>query len=206
MPQVLKEEVRERILGAALASFARHGYAGTTMGALAQQAGMAVANLYRYYPSKDELFEAAVPAELVERFERLLEKSVAAHAQLAGLSRTGEEAGKELLDFWIAHRLVVVILLDRASGTPHEGFAVRFVERLVALTLAQVRSLHPGIVVSKEARLVLSQVFENTRRMISTLLERCEGEAAIRRAVAAFRSYQMGGLVALMEWMAVASP
>ncbi len=188
MPQVLKAEVRERILSAALAAFAQSGFDTTTMNDIARGAGMAVANLYRYYASKDELFAAAVPSALVARFEQLLERSVQAHAHLAGLARPGNVAGaEELLDFWIEHRLVVVVLLDRARCSSHEGFGPRFVERLVALSIAEIRSAHPGVVVPGEARLVLRQIFENTRRMIAVLLEACEEERALRRAVAAFR-------------------
>jgi AcrR family transcriptional regulator len=197
MPQVLKAEVRERILAAALAAFARGGFTATSMGEIARGAGMAVANLYRYYPSKEELFAAAVPGALVARFERLLEGSVQAHARLAGLAQRGDEAAAaELLEFWIEHRQLVVILLDRAEGSPHAGFAPRFVERLVLLSIAEIRAAYPGVVVHREARLVLTQIFENTRRMIAVLLEACADEAAIRRAVGAFRSYQLAGLAA----------
>jgi AcrR family transcriptional regulator len=202
MPQVQKAEVRERILGAALAAFAERGFTAATMGEIARGAGMAVANLYRYYPGKDELFAAAVPQVLVARFERLLERSVHAHAHLAGLARPDDAAAAaELLDFWIAHRLVVVVLLDRAQGSAHEAFAQRFVDRLVTLSIAEIRRAQPGVVVHREARLVLSQIFENTRRMIAVLLESCAEEAAIRRAVAAFRSYQVAGLGAFTRWL-----
>jgi AcrR family transcriptional regulator len=195
MPQVLKPEVRERILRSALAAFARGGYAAATMSEIAGDAGMAVANLYRYYPSTAELFAAAIPEETVARFEQLLERSVHAHARLAGITRPGDEAGAaELLDFWIDQRLVVVVLLDRADGSRHERFGQHFVERLVTLSIAQIRAAHPAAIVSREARLVLTQVFENTRRMIAVLLETYGDERAIRRAVAAFRSYHVAGL------------
>jgi AcrR family transcriptional regulator len=195
MPQVLKPEVRERILRAALAAFARGGFAATTMSDIARDAGMAVANLYRYYPGKEELFAAAIPEETVARFEQLLERSVHAHAHLAGLARPGDEAGAaELLDFWIEQRLLVVVLLDRAAASKHESFGQRFVERLVTLSIAEIRAAHPGTGVSREERLVLTQIFENTRRMIAVLLETYSDERAIRRAVAAFRSYQLAGL------------
>jgi AcrR family transcriptional regulator len=195
MPQVLKPEVRDRILRAALAAFARSGFAATTMSEIARDAGMAVANLYRYYPGKEELFAAAIPEETVARFEQLLERSVHAHGRLAGLARHKHEAGAaELLDFWLEQRLLVVVLLDRAAASKHEGFGQRFVERLVTLSIAEIRAAHPGIVVSREARLVLTQIFENTRRMIAVLLETYSDERAIRRAVAAFRSYQVAGL------------
>lgn len=206
MPQVLKPEVRERILGAALALFAQRGFAGTTMHDIARGAGMAVANLYRYYASKEELFDAAVPRATVTRFEELLERSVYAHAHLAGLTRPrdGAAAGA-LLEFWIEHRLIVIVLLDRAQGSVHEGFAQRFVERLVTLSISQIRTAHPGVVVHREARLVLAQIFENTRRMIAVLLESCSDAAAIRRAVAAFRSYQVAGLMAFAQGLAAES-
>ncbi|HTV20463.1 MAG TPA: helix-turn-helix domain-containing protein [Polyangiaceae bacterium] len=203
MPQVLKPEVRERILGAALTLFAQRGFAGTTMQDIARGAGMAVANLYRYYASKEELFDAAVPREIVARFEQLLERSVQAHAHLAGLPRPRDEAAAgELLEFWIEQRQVVIVLLDRAQGSVHEGFAQRFVERLVALSLVEIRRAHPGAVVQREARLVLGQIFENTRRMIAVLLESCADAAAIRRAVAAFRNYQVAGLAAFARGVA----
>jgi AcrR family transcriptional regulator len=203
MPQVLKADVRERILYAARAAFAKRGFTATTMNDIARAAGMAVANLYRYYPSKEELFDAAVPAHLVSRFEALLEKSVRAHARLTGATRAGAEAaGRELLDFWIEHRLVVVVLLDRSLGSIHEEFGQRFVRQLVALTIAEIRATNPGVVVPREARLVLEQIFENTRRMIARILEDNEDDGAIRRAVAAFRAYQVGGLAALARWLA----
>jgi AcrR family transcriptional regulator len=202
MPQVLKPEVRERILGAALAAFASNGYAATTMSAIAREASVAVANLYRYYANKEELFEAVVPAELVARFERLLERSVRAHAHLAGMARAGDDGGaKELLEFWIEQRRVVVLLLTRSEGTPHDGFSARFVERLVHLALAEIRAAHPGVAVPREARLVLTQIFDNTRRMIAAILESCEDEREIRRAVAAFRAYQVAGLAAFAGWL-----
>jgi AcrR family transcriptional regulator len=203
MPQVLKPEVRERITLAALAAFASRGYAATTMSTIAADAGVAVANLYRYYPSKEELFEAAVPSALVARFERLLERSARAHAHLAGVARAADDgAARELLEFWIEQRPVVVLLLTRSSGTPHDGFAQRFVERLVNLALAEIRAAHPGVVVPREARLVLQQIFDNTRRMIAAILEAHEHEAEIRRAVAAFRAYQVAGLGAFTRWLA----
>ena len=202
MPQVLKPEVRERIVAAALGAFAARGYAATTMGTIAAEAGVAVANLYRYYPGKEELFEAVVPSAVVARFERLLDRSVRAHAHLAGMARGGDEgAARELLEFWIEQRLVVVLLLTRSAGTPHDGFGQRFVERLVNLALAEIRAAHPGVGVPREARLVLGQIFDNTRRMIAAILESSGDEREIRRSVAAFRAYQVAGLAAFARWV-----
>jgi AcrR family transcriptional regulator len=207
MPQVQKPEVRERIIQAALGAFSRAGYAATTMNDIARGAGMAVANLYRYYGSKEELFEAAVPESLVERFDALLEKSVHAHADLAGLTRAEDTSGgRELLELWIERRLAVVILLDRAQGSRHESFPARFTERLVALSIAEIKRAHPGVSVPEEARLVLREIFENTRRMLSAILEAYEDGRSIRSAVATFRSYQVAGLAAFTRTIVSEAP
>lgn len=212
MPQVQKAEVRERILAAALESFAASGFAATSMSQIAAGAEVAVANLYRYYANKEALFAAAVPAELVERFERLLSRSVHAHAHLAGAAARradaslDADAAGELLEFWIQHRLVVVVLLDRAAGTEHEGFGQRFVDRLVALTIAELRAAYPRAVISREARFVLTQIFENTRTMVASILRAHASEDAIRRAIAGFRAYQTAGLAAFARWVSAASP
>jgi AcrR family transcriptional regulator len=203
MPQVLKQEVRQRILGAALAAFARHGFEATPMSEIARGAGMAVANLYRYYPSKEELFAAAVPRAVADHFEQLLERSVHAHARLVGIAGPSDtNAPEELLQFWIEHRLAVVVLLDRAHGSEHEAFGERFVQRMLQVCLAEIRSAQPGVAVTKEERLVLQQIFENTRRMLAVLLEACADEAAIRRAVVAFRSYQVAGIAGFVRALA----
>ncbi len=51
---------RQDILGAAAGVFARNGFPGTDMQAVADAAGVAKGTLYLYFPSKEELFLAAV--------------------------------------------------------------------------------------------------------------------------------------------------
>ena len=56
--QVLKGDIRRRILDVAGQQFARQGYAKTSMREVAARAGIAVGNLYHYFPGKDDLFRA----------------------------------------------------------------------------------------------------------------------------------------------------
>lgn len=201
MPQVLKDEVRERILGAALQEFAAHGYEGATMTAIAARAGLGTASTYRYYPGKRELFDAVVTHELAQRFESLLDRRVRALAKTTLGGASGGDEGDEMLRFWVENRLAVVILLDRAEGTDYAHFGARFVEHLVAGTLAQIRERSPGLRVSPAARFVLTRIFENTRRMLAAILEEHENERALREAIEAFWSYQVPGLQGLAGWL-----
>ncbi len=204
MPQVLKPEVRARILAAGLAVFARQGFEGTTMSAIAEQAGLGVASLYRYYASKAELFDAAITRELAAEFERLLELRVRALGEQPSSTpfSPSRDYGREMLDFWLRNRLAVVVLLDRAAGTPYSHYGERFVSLLVKSTLAQMRASKPGLAITPAARFVLARIFESTRRTLAEILAHSENERVLREAIEAFWSYQIPGLYGFSSWLA----
>ena len=190
MAQVLKPEVRRRIEAASLRCFAERGYIATSMAAIAAEAGTATANTYRYFTSKQALFDAVVPPELPARHDALLDRRIAALAD--GTPASGE-AARELLEFWLDHRLPVVVLLDRDSGTRHDGYGQTFVERLVRLAVATLPT-----VPSEEDQEVLRVVFDNTRRAIARLLLSSRDREHARALVAGFWSYQLPGLDGLL--------
>lgn len=208
MPQVLKEEVRRRILQGALRAFAADGYERTTMASVAARAGVGAASLYRYYPGKEALFDAAVPREVADGLLRILRRRVTALAGVVGAgggaaALAGADGGGEaILRFWLDHRLEVVILLDRAEGTPYAGFGERFVDTLLELTLEALRARRVRVARGSPGHLVLRQVFLNTRRALTAILEAGGDEAAVREAIEAFWSYQLAGLSALTERLA----
>lgn len=73
-------ENRERILAAAEAVFGAHGAAGSTE-EVARRAGVGIATVFRHFPTKEELIEAA----LLRHFDQLTEQ---AHALAAGTDPT----------------------------------------------------------------------------------------------------------------------
>ncbi|HKO50533.1 MAG TPA: helix-turn-helix domain-containing protein [Polyangiaceae bacterium] len=203
MPQVLKPEIRARILSAGLEVFAAQGYLGATMTAIAEQAGLGAASLYRYFPSKAELFEAAIPAELAARFERLLEQRVRALSEQSagGPFEPNRDFGSEILEFWLEHRLAVVVLLDRAQGSAYEQYGERFVALLVKSTLEQIRGAGSQVPVTAAARLVLTRIFESTRSTLAAILAHSDKPRVLREAVEAFWSYQIPGLHGFASWI-----
>lgn len=178
------------------------------MASVAAQAGVGPASIYRYYPGKEALFAAAVPRAVADGLLRILRRRVAAMAAAVGAgggaaAMAGADGrGEAILRFWLDHRLEVVILLDRAEGTPYAGFGDRFVETLLGLTLGSLRARGARVQPGSPGHLVLRQVFVNTRRALTAILEAGGDEAAVREAIEAFWSYQLAGLSALTARLA----
>jgi len=193
MAQVLKPAVRTRIQDAALRCFATHGYGGTSMAEIAAAAQTAPANLYRYYASKEALFDAVVPSDLAARHDTLLDTRVAALAQGTA---NHPAAAAELLNFWLDHRLALVVLLDRAEGTPFAAYPAAFVRRLVK-HVEQAVDGTPSPVHSS----ILELVFDNTRRAIAQILATGRDREHTSTLIAGFWSYQIPGLNGLMAFI-----
>ena len=52
--QVLKEDIRDRVLAVAKQQFGQKGYSKTSMREIAGLAGIGVGNIYNYFANKDE--------------------------------------------------------------------------------------------------------------------------------------------------------
>lgn len=203
MAKPLNPQLRTKLLEAAEASFAEAGYQGATMAQIAQRVGVSTGNVYRYFANKDALFGEVVSAEFAARFSRILKRrlgSLSRASDLTELDATARTDGEALLRFWIENRLKVIVLLERAQGSAHEGFAERFVDMLLKPTLARLRR-ERGAPLSPVVRTMLTQVFRNTVRMIVAILESDSDEASIRLAFQGFWTYQLAGLAGLSKWV-----
>ena len=58
--QILKDEIRGRIMESARLLFLKNGYEGVSMREIAKHAGESKSNLYNYFSSKEEIFESLV--------------------------------------------------------------------------------------------------------------------------------------------------
>jgi AcrR family transcriptional regulator len=197
MVQVLKPAVRARIQDAALRCFATRGYPSTSMAEIAA-AQTAPANLYRYYASKQALFNAVLPPDLAVRHDTLLDTRIEALTQ--GTANAAAAAA-ELLGFWLDHRLAMVVLLDKAEGTPFADYPAAFVQRLVNHAEQALDSTP-----SPARHDILQLVFDNTRRAIARILATGPDREHTAALIAGFWSYQIPGLNGLLAFINADSP
>jgi AcrR family transcriptional regulator len=102
---------REEILDAATELFAEHGYSDAVTQALAERLGVGKGTLYRCFPSKKELFLAAVDRVMRRLGVRLDASLSEVDDPLEGVAR----AARAFLDFFAEHpRYVELLIQERA--------------------------------------------------------------------------------------------
>jgi AcrR family transcriptional regulator len=83
--EVVQEFRTAEILEAARRVFARDGYNDTTVDDIAEEAGLAKGTVYLYFPSKQEVFRAALRNGLLELQEQALLEMTAEHTNAGRL-------------------------------------------------------------------------------------------------------------------------
>ena len=148
--QVLKEDIRGRILKVARQQFEQKGYSKTSMREIAVLAGVGVGNIYNYFASKDELFR-----EVVRPVLYALEAMLQEHHGIRGediMMMRSEKYLKSCIDEYVSlintHRELMEILLFHAQGSSLEHFRENYTDRsteLVKAWFAAMRQKHPEI-------------------------------------------------------------
>lgn len=127
MAQVLKEEIRENILKAALQEFFDNGYKSAAMRNIAVKARIPTGLIYSYYKNKDALFNAILQPVLYD-WERVLSAEDDTHncSEIYGLSK----AETECLINLFKHRQEFIILIDKSDGTKYANEKERFIQEI----------------------------------------------------------------------------
>lgn len=121
--QYQKEEVRARILTSALDEFEKCGFEHANMRRIAKGARVSTGNLYRYFKSKDEIFDEIVQsgymnvsALMVESY-RLSEKSRCNNVEFIARRIMGS-----IMGVYSGYGRQLLIIADKSKGSKHENF------------------------------------------------------------------------------------
>lgn len=119
------QDRRTEILDRALALFARHGYAGTGMRAIAQASGIREATLYHYFPTKEALMDAVIEhhASAPDFFREVMPRGLPLRDLLFGAAIGFLEAMRRP-----ESRQFLQVMLVEAHH--HAGWAQRYLETL----------------------------------------------------------------------------
>lgn len=117
MAQVLKEEVRKKILESARKVFYEKDYRSAKLTEIAELAGIPVALIYTYFKNKENLFDSVVGSVYLN-FESALKEEECLDEGSA--SERFYKVGEKYLHGLLKKRKELIILMDKSSGTKHE--------------------------------------------------------------------------------------
>jgi TetR/AcrR family transcriptional regulator, cholesterol catabolism regulator len=153
-PPDAERERRARVVETADEIFTREGEAGLQMKDLARQAGVALATLYRYFPSKDHVL-GAVALERHRRVQRRLDTR----------RFEGETAGERAADMMIREFRAmqrepeIAAALERVTNRPDRSTS-EFVEGIKAITEQQaIAAIEQGGTPASAEQLQLLPIF-----------------------------------------------
>jgi AcrR family transcriptional regulator len=128
-----REEMRERLLAAALEVFAEQGFQAGTTKAITQRAGVAEGLLFHYFPTKTDLMLAVLARDPLEPAIRQLIEEAGAVPVREALPRMA----RQWLAVLRAHQPVALVLLQHAHADPQvQAAIVQAVERIVGVLVS----------------------------------------------------------------------
>ncbi|KLU66364.1 HTH-type transcriptional repressor Bm3R1 [Desulfosporosinus acididurans] len=131
--QYLKNEVRNRIIMEAMKEFQDRGFLHGSMRTIANNAGVAIGNVYRYFKNKEDLFN-----EIVEPVYQCFLRMEVHKQEICSF----EEIVNSIMEVMKEYKIQLLIIVDKSKGTKY----ARFKEELTKFAEKSLReSLWPEL-------------------------------------------------------------
>ena len=160
------EKTREKILDTALRHFLKDGFSGASLRNIVRDAGLTTGAFYKYYPTKEMLFDALTDPyveyiyqiydQIVEAFEKL-----SVSDQTRNMSDTSSDGMEQMVDYIYDHYDHFRLLLKCGDSGKFESFIHNMVER-------EMKSSRKYIEKMKENGVKIPIVEESLMHMIYT--------------------------------------
>ena len=127
------------IVAAAAQLFAKHGFDGTSMNAIAQKSGLSIGSLYQYFPNKEAIVDA-VAASYLQAWEKGLNANIFAGLNPVTLRGVVNLALARIVDFNRSHVGVKAFL----DADPRRAPSIRAVQENIDVGVPIVARFFPN--------------------------------------------------------------
>ncbi|MBE6114160.1 MAG: TetR/AcrR family transcriptional regulator [Erysipelotrichaceae bacterium] len=136
--QILKQEVKQRILDSALIEFCDKGYEKASLRQIAQSAGMTVGNIYAYFKDKNSLMDA-VMEPIVKDLDKMI-IDIASHNDntLEYLHIVSEQ----IVSIYTKYRYQIMIIMRAMNTEKYSVYKRKLSESITQAIMTQIPSIH----------------------------------------------------------------
>lgn len=193
------EKTREKILDTAIKHFLRDGFSGASLRSIVKDAGLTTGAFYKYYPTKEMLFDALVNP-YVEHIYEIYDGILAEFEKLSALDQTNNmstcatDGMDQMVDYIYDHYDHFRLLLKCGDSGKYEEFIHIMVDR-------EMKSSHKYMQTMKKSGMDLSNVDESLMHMIYTgffcsvfqIIEHDMNRDIAKKNVHQLKEFNMGG-------------
>lgn len=176
--QIQKDEVKNKILNAAIEEFLVSGYENSSMRVIAANAGITVGNIYSYFNGKDALFETIV-LSTVTQIKSLILMNLSTNNTITKTSAM--EITNQIMNTFLNNYQEFLILMNSAKGSKYENIKsaiqVQIKDRLIADLIPQFHAKFENDIMADTLSLVLLDGIinivlksDNDEKMMNTLI------------------------------------
>ena len=172
MPTLTKQQVvaafrSSEILDAARKVFSKRGFRDATVDEIAEAAGLAKATVYQYFPSKQEIYLAAMrhgAMEMIEKTQREVDAAAGIRAKLTAFARTRLAYLEENREFFSVYNSQFGNLTHPASI--NDEFRNLYLHHLQFLEAVLRDSMQCGEIPHAPVEILATTLYEATRGLM----------------------------------------
>jgi len=181
MPQILKKEIKERILHSALDSFLEKGYQKASMQEIAQKAGITAGNIYNYFKSKEAIFTTLV-VPVLNDVKAIFGIRARDLPMLLPLDSMGiaEKKLEEFAELYRNNRKVFMLLFEKSGSTTFETTRADVIQSLSSAVIKAKSTFARCPATPEQEVLVRAYSAAYINGIISILMEKTDEEQKLK--------------------------
>ena len=175
MPQIRKQEIKEKILASALHNFMENGYRSTSMQEIARRAGVAAGNIYNYFKNKEEVFSTLITPALAD-VKAIFEVRIPdlSKLEIEERMRVSEKKMEAFIKVYQTHQEVFVLLFEKSDSTKFETTKAEVIESLSQAILHAKKSFSIIPVTKEREMFIRAFAAAYINGVISILIEKTD--------------------------------
>lgn len=134
--QYLKDEIRNNIAEKALIEFKQKGYTGASIRTISKNSGTSVGNMYKYFQSKEDLYEALIGSVYNQVMNQIAQFSKVELNEKA--ENIFYELMENILEIVDENSTELSILLNKSEGSKYENCKITFIDLITNLVTEMI--------------------------------------------------------------------
>lgn len=179
--QYLKDQVRNNILKEAIKEFKQNGYQGASIRNIAKNADTSVGNIYKYFSSKESLYESFIEPVYHQLMDYILQFNQVEYNDKA--EDIFYHLMEKIMEIFNQNNIELSILLNKSEGSKYENCKssfVDFITRIVTDSMEYQLSLqHKKL----EDNFIIYLLSYNLVESIAIILKEREDGLEVRRLI-----------------------